>query len=150
MADPRIKLSISLPVEVQARIEARRGDNPTSAQIAADLASYWSVLDLGMREARSLLTAAEASVILDVQNAAWVDPSSLSVWLSGGLAHQVSDGCALDGLATKWDCDGSALSEKLRNASPLVITSLLDWAQTFWRGDKKSVKKATEEFRGAK
>lgn len=127
-------------------LAAAKGRDP--ARLVHDSINYFSLLSLGLSRAKKVLTRAEATLILDVQNGSWID-GSLPVWLSGGLAHQVSDGCTLDGLDAKHGVDGPALVAKLEALGDLETVGLLDWAARFWDGDihaDDAVEKAVAGF----
>lgn len=113
-------------------LAADRGRN--SARLVYDSMNYLSLIALGLSRAKKKLTRAEAMLILDVQNGTWID-GSLPVWISGGLAHQVADGCDLDRLDEKHGVDGKALVAKLEDMGDLETVGLLDWAARFWEGD---------------
>lgn len=103
-------------------------------RLVPDALNLYTLLGLGLSRAKKKMTRSEAKLILDVQNGSWVD-GSLSVWIAGGLAHQVADGIDLDGLADKWGVDGPALVAKLEALGELETIGLLDWAARFWEGD---------------
>jgi hypothetical protein len=119
----------------------------TPDNLGQDLGHFYDLLTLGLARARRKITRPEASAILDVQNGVVIDP--IAIWLSGGLAHQVSDGIALDGLDNKWGFDGPALVAKLESLTEIEVLGLLDWAARFWAGDVQAddaVEKAVAGF----
>ena len=126
--------SISLPKPTEARIKNRAADDTTfSGQINDDLALCWAMLDRGLATARQKLTRPEAKLLLDVQNGTFWDGTQVSIWLHGGLHHQVSDGIDLDGLDKKWELDGPAMLAKLAVLSDMETIALLDWCRWMWR-----------------
>jgi len=130
--------SISLPAPIEARIKNRAGADTTfSGQIQDDISLCWSLLDRGLAQARKKLSQAEAKLLLDVQNATFWDASQLSIWLGGGLHHQVSDGIDLDGLDKKWGLDGPALLDKINDLTDLETVALLDWCRWMWRNHEQ-------------
>ena len=175
MADTKPKpISITLPPDLISNLDARaKSTSKTrSALIADDLTAYAEYLDLaadrgrdpsrlvydsmnylslialGLSRAKKRLTRSEALLVLDVQNSTLID-GSLPVWISGGLAHQVADGCDLDGLDKKHGVDGAALVAKLESLGDLETVGLLDWAARFWEGDvqaEDAVEKAVAGF----
>lgn len=150
MAKNTRSTSFSLDPSVVERLEARVGaDGNRSVRLTQDLDSYYSLLALGLARAKRRLNQAEAKLCLDVQNGTLVDGSQLSLWLSGGLAHQVGDGIALDGLDKKWGVDGPSLIEKIIAMPDIEVIGLLDWAARFWGGDIQAddaVEKAVADF----
>lgn len=113
-------------------LAAAKGRDPK--RLIPDSLNLYALLALGLARAKKKLTRSEAKLILDVQNGSWAD-GSLPVWINGGLAHQVEDGIALEGLADKWGVDGPALVAKLEAPGDLETVGLIDWAARFWEGD---------------
>jgi len=150
MAKNTRSTSFSLDPADLDHLESRVGTGENrSVRLALDLDSYYSLLALGLARAKRRLNQAEAKLILDVQNGTLVDGSQLSLWLSGGLAHQVGDGIALDGLDKKWGVDGVSLTEKINAMSDIEVVGVLDWAAHFWRGNVQAddaVEKAVADF----
>ena len=140
------KTTVTLPPESVNQIDARRGGEAVSMQVNADLEMLWEILVIGLREAKTLLSPTEASLILDVQNGVFISP--VAVWIRGGLAHQIEDAIKHDQLDQKWKIDGEKLVEKLTNAPPLVVVALLDWARVFWNSKDKDIEKAISGFTG--
>ncbi len=126
--------SISLPAPIEARIKNRAAqDVAFSAQIQDDLSLCWAMLDRGLATARKKITRREAKLLLDVQNSTFFDSSQVSIWLHGGLHHQVSDGIALDGMDKKWEIDGPALLAKIAALTDMETIAMLDWCRWMWR-----------------
>lgn len=117
------------------------------SDLGQDLSRFYDLMSLGLARARRKITRAEAEAILDVQNGTIIDP--VSIWLSGGLAHQVSDGIALNGLDREHGFDGPTLVAKLEAMTEIEVLGLLDWAARFWDGDyqaKDAVEMAVAGF----
>jgi len=126
--------SISIPEKTEARIKDRSGADQTfSGQINDDLTLAWALLDRGMISVRKKFTRTDIMVILDVQNGAFLDASQLSMWIHGGLLHQVADGLALDQLDQKWKISGAELLKKVTDLNDLETVSVLDWCRWMWR-----------------
>ena len=140
--------NINIGAATAAALDARRRDGETrTSRLDTDLADYYSLLADGMRTARLALSPAEASLILDVQNGTIASP--IASWAGGALAHQVSDGIALDGLAEKWGIDGSALVAKLDKIGDVPCIALVDWAAGVWAKGDFDIAAETAIFKGA-
>ncbi len=132
-------ISVSIPDTTRDRIKNRAGeDQGFSGQIQDDLALCWGLLDRGLAQARKKLTRAEAKLLLDVQNGTFFDASQLSMWIGGGLAHQVSDGIDLDGLDKKWELDGPSMLDKISALTDLETVAILDWLRWMWRNHEQN------------
>lgn len=104
-----------------------RADN-RSEQINGDLTRYYRLLAEGRSALRELLSPAEISAIIDVQNGHWYATKLYAdeIWAN------VEDGCRLDGLAEKWAIDGPALVAKLQALDLWQVHALADATQRFW------------------
>lgn len=105
----------------------QRGDN-RSEQIRMDLSRYYRLLAEARGRLRTLLTPAELSAIIDIQNGHWYH-ERLDL---AEITANVADGCRLEGLDKKWNIDGSALLDKLRTLDLLSVHALTDATQRFW------------------
>ena len=131
---PAVKLSITLPEELRETIIDRAAeDTSLSGQIQDDIGLIYSLLGQLMKYVYPILSKDEAQLILDVQNGAFWDHTQVFSWLHGGLAHNVSDGIALDRLDEKWSIDGRALLDKLNAFDNATTIAVLDWARHMWR-----------------
>ena len=124
----RAKLSITIQPDVLASID-ERADN-RSEQINSDLTRYYRLVAEARASLRTLLSPAELSAIIDVQNGHWYAPR---------LSHQeitanIDDACRLDGLAEKWRIDGATLVAKLMPLDLWQITALCDATERLWHG----------------
>lgn len=119
-------IAITIDPAILDQLDAR-GDN-RSEQIRTDLSRYYRLLAEARARLRELLTPAELSAIIDIQNGHWYHErlEAIEIWAN------VEDGCRLDGLAEKWKIDGPALVEKLRGLDLLSVHALTDATQRFW------------------
>lgn len=124
--------SFTLTPETVERLEARIGKGSRSEYMERLLTDHFDLLDEGLKQAQAILTRAEASAVLDVQNGTFTQPVTL--WLDGALAHQIHDAIP-DGMAEKWGIDGPALVAKLEGLSQIENLALVDWAARFWTSD---------------
>lgn len=123
--------TVSIDADTIRDLDSRRLDGETrSARLARDLRDYRSLLEAGFRRARTVLSPAEAMVVLDVQNGA--HPAPLGHWLGDRLLNQVRDGITLDGLDIKHGVDGPALLGKLGSIGDMATVALVDWAAIVW------------------
>ena len=101
-----------------------RGGN-RSQTINRDLERLYTLYKRALREV--VLSVPEAWLLVDVLNGTIHDANSAPL-----LWGSVEDGCNLDGLDGKWEIDGKALVEKLRNLSSIQALALIDAAERFW------------------
>lgn len=116
--------------EVDAEIQAR-GDN-RSHVINRDLERLYALYKRALKEVP--LSVQEAWLLVDVLNGSLMDANTARL-----LWANVEDGCALDGLDKKWEVDGKALAEKLRNLSDFQNMALIDAAEKFWQANNGSM-----------
>lgn len=107
-----------------------RAGESRQACLQRDLAAMQSLMESGLRRARRVLTRSEATLILDVQNGAIVEPVAL--WMDGGLRQQMDDAITLDGADARHGVDGQALLAKLDGMGDLGQIALVDWAAGMW------------------
>jgi hypothetical protein len=132
--------SISIPKTTEEKIKIRAGAGQTfSGQINDDLTLCWALLDRGRLAIREVFTRPEIMVLLEVQHGTVWDATQLSMWIRGGLAHQVSDGIALDGGRLR-DLESVALLDfcrdllaKVNSLRDLETVALLDFCRDMWR-----------------
>lgn len=110
---------------VERQIGARLDAGGSPGLVAArDLERYYAVLDAEL--ARVALSEPEAMAVVDALNGAALDAGSYRLfWAS------VSDALA-EGLAGKWDIDGSALVAILRALSPAQAMAVIDAVERWW------------------
>jgi|GEM_PF-1448512 len=121
--------TITVPPALADEITARaKGGRERSTTIARDLSRLYELYKLALREIP--LTTGEACLICDVLNGTLMDVSSAAF-----LWAEVEDGIRLDGLGTKWNVDGAALVQRLKNLDRLTCLALVDAAERFWAGD---------------
>ena len=121
------KLSISIEAALLPELDARGEERSTV--LSRDLIRYYALLREARAQVRESLTPAELSAILDVQNGHWYGQGLLrgeEIWAN------IEDGCRLDGLAEKWEIDGSALVATLQALEPWHIHALADAIERFW------------------
>lgn len=123
----REKLSITIDAALLPELDAR-GDE-RSGVIRADLCRYYRLLAEARTRLRELLTPAELSAIVDIQNGHWYQ----ELLYADEIWANVEDGCRLEGLAEKWHIDGPALVEKLKQLPLLEVHALADATQQFWQ-----------------
>lgn len=116
------------PGPLTAALEARgAADNATASQIAdRDLSRYYDLLALALAQVQ--LSPGEASLIVDALNGTAVD-----LVAAQGLPYEIADSLE-DGLAEKWEVDGSALITKAHGWSLLQRIAVCDAAERFWSG----------------
>lgn len=129
-------VSFSLDPDLVERIEARAdqalGLNKSS-RLQADLETYYSLLEYGLKQAQRVLTKAEAQAILDIQNSVGVESGRVAIYsANGGLEHRIQDAISMDGLAEKWGIDPAAIQAKLEGLRGAPTLALLDWAARMW------------------
>ena len=117
------KTSIYLREELEEKLKVRGKE--TSSLINRDLERLYSLYQRSLRQVQ--LTPAEACLIVDSQNGTLHDARSAPM-LWGGIEDSIN----LDGLAEKWEIDGPALVEKLKQLNDLQCMSIIDAAERFW------------------
>lgn len=119
-------------------------------RVISDLEAYWAILKIGMSKAYEIFSVEEAELILNVQNPGYVDWPSISIWLQGGLTHNVFDGIDLNNDDEIWNVDGPTLIKKLDHLDVGVTAALLDWCREMWAKhiNKESWKKELKKFSG--
>ena len=122
----RKPISVTIEPEVLAWID-ERGDN-RSEQINSHLTRYYQLLSEARRSLRALLSPAELSAIIDVQNGHWYAPRLSHYEISANI----EDACRLDGLAEKWSIDGPALAATITALDLWQIHALCDATERFW------------------
>lgn len=124
--DPRKPITITIEPEVLTWVDAL-ADN-RSERINNYLTRYYQLLGEARRSLRELLSPAEISAIIDVQNGHWYAPR-LSYH---EISANIEDACRLDGLEKKWGIDGSALAAKITALDLCQIHALCDATERFW------------------
>lgn len=122
----REKLSITIDSELLPELDARGEER--SGVIRTDLGRYYRLLADARTRLRDLLTSAELSAVIDVQNGHWY----ADILYADEIWANVEDGCRLEGLAEKWQIDGPALVEKLKRLPLLEVHALADATVRFW------------------
>ena len=120
---------------LSSQIKTEKEPLSMNMQICYDLALVHELLKIGRKELKNIFTRNELMLIADVQNgyAIWGSPG---IYLTGGLAHNVSDGILLDKLNEKWEIDGNGLLEKLNNLSGAAMAALMDTVAQLWHNSK--------------
>lgn len=102
-----------------------RGDN-RSAVINRDIERLYTLYKKALKEVP--LSDNEACLIVDALNGSLMDAySARMLWAS------IEDAINLDGLATKWEVDGSTLVEKLKKLTDIQALALVDAVERFWQ-----------------
>lgn len=125
---PANKISITIG-DVLSEIDVRgeRGAANRSGVINRDLERYYEILKYGRQSLRDRLSDSEISAILDNLNGCWLsEPVSIRL-----IYANVQDGLE-DGLAEKWQIDGPALVQKLKNLSFAESCALADASERWW------------------
>ncbi|MGI9951406.1 hypothetical protein V3F56_03505 [Moorellaceae bacterium AZ2] len=120
------RITIYLHDAVISEVDAR-GEN-RSGVISRDLLRLYTLYRQAIREVP--LCANEACLLVDALNGAITDAHTAPL-----LWQEVEDACRLDGLDEKWQVDGRALIEKLKNLSALHCMALVDAAERFWQAE---------------
>lgn len=138
----REKISITIDAALLSELDAR-GDE-RSGVICTDLSRYYRLLAEARKRLREILTPAELSAVIDVQNGHWY----AEALHADEISANVEDGCR-DGLDQKWSIDGPALVEKLKRLQLLEVHALADATVRFWRavGQGKSASRLIEPAR---
>lgn len=85
--------------------------------------------DLIAMEKRDLgLTKNEAMLIVDSLNS-----TMKNLMVVQGLAFNIEDGIHYEGLDEKWEVDGKALLEKIKNYNNLQKLAILDGVEYYWQ-----------------
>jgi len=122
--------------EIDARGESRSG------VISRDLLRLYTLYRRGLREVR--LTTNEACLLVDTLNDAIMDANTAPL-----LWQQVEDACRIDRLDEKWQVDGKALIEKLKNLDALHCLALVDAAERFWQAvgaEESNIREAVQRY----
>ncbi len=124
---------IVLTPDTAEQIDAR-GEN-RSFTIRRDLDRLYT---LYQRNLPRNLTEGDACLIVDVLNGTIMDANNARM-----LWAEVEDGCSLEGLAEKWEVDGPALVEKLKQLNDVQALAVVDAAEGFWtkhdQGDMREI-----------
>ena len=131
---PVTKLSISLPPDLVAELDAR-GDERSST-LSRTIERYLALLAASRRRLAELLTDQEVGLICDILNGTlFAEPFSVQM-----LDREVADSL-IDGYAEKWAVDGPALVEKLRGLTYIDQMAMVDAVERWWervgRGESK-------------
>lgn len=146
-----VKISISIDADVLADLDARTdkytGGNRSLSVIEA-INNYWGLLDLGLTQARKVLTENEACLVLDTLNGTWTGgfPGGCEAtrWAQNALIWEVSDAISLNEYDKKWGVDGKALVAKLQALDGLARLALADWARRMWADHEDNEKRQAE------
>lgn len=134
------KTGIYIPDSLVAELAAR-GDN-RSQIISRDLGRLYTLYRRAL--ATVPLTVEEACLLVDALNGALsgTDTAHL-LWV------EVEDACHLDHLDEKWQVDGPALVQKLRQLTDTQALALIDAAERFWNAPdvgQRNVREAVKEY----
>lgn len=137
--------SMRMPDHLIERLEKRvdkHWGQSRSSRLIQDLENYYSLLDYGLKGAKRKLDKKQAQAILDVLNGIAIMPGDIAHWagelISGRgdvrsyLAHELADGCDLNGLHEKWELDRDQLLQTIDSLSPLEHAAIIDWAKHMW------------------
>lgn len=118
------KLSVTVPDKLLEQIELR-GDNK-SAVVSRDLDRLYSLYKRALLQVG--LTVDEACFIADMLNGVVTTADTARLLWAGA-----QDAIELDKLDEKWNVDGPALVEKLRNLNEIQAMAVIDAAERFWQ-----------------
>jgi len=121
---PRETVRMREDAEKHAQQELENYGERYDSKAYNHLSRYHFLMGVGLREVD--LSYGEACLVVDCLNAAAMGVNITS------LSAEVEDAIACDNLAEKWNIDGEALLAKLRQASPLVLSAIIDAAEKFW------------------
>ena len=113
------------------RTDEAKGETKNQ-RFQADLAVFWSMLDISLAYAKRDLTQSEAKAILDVLNGTYWDATNVGMMTGGGLTLEFRDAITLNGLDKKWDFDAPTFLAKLEKMDRMSTLALMDWARMFW------------------
>lgn len=124
---PVQKQSVSIMPQIYDNLGLRSEGN-LSGTINRSLDRYFAILARSVAELRNQLSTDECALILDATNGSMFS-DTISI---GMLWHEIEDACRLDGLDAKWNVDGSALVEKIRNSGAVGQLALIDASERWW------------------
>lgn len=117
------KITIYLPDSLLPEILAR-GDN-RSGIISRDLERLYTLYSRAL--ATIPLQLNEAYLIVDALNGTLMDANTAKL-----LWAEIEDSIKLDHLDKKWQVEGKALVEKIRNLNEIQSLAIIDAAERFW------------------
>lgn len=120
---------------------AARGDN-RSQVINRDLERLYTLYRRAL--ATVPLTQEEACLLVDALNGAKFTADTARL-----LYAEIEDACRLDHLDQKWQVDGQALVQKLRQLTDTQALALIDAAERFWNAPdvgQRNVREAVREY----
>lgn len=120
------RTSVTLTPEVLKELDAR---GPRSTVINRDLDRLYTLYRRALAQVG--LTTREALLIADALNGILMDVTTVPLfWV------QVQDTIILERLDKKWQVDGQALVEKLRNLNEIQALAIIDAVERFWAQDQ--------------
>lgn len=123
------QISVRMPDEMAADLDTR-GERADT--IRESLERYFYLLAKGRASLREKLTENEMALIIDNENGTINSaPHIPVVW------YNVEDGINLNGLDEKWNIDGPALLDKLKNLQIHECFALVDAAERYWEANTK-------------
>lgn len=134
------KTGIYLADPVAAELAAR-GDN-RSQVINRDLTRLYTLYRRALAEVP--LSVEEACLLVDALNGALLDATTARL-----LWAEIEDACRLDHLDQKWQVDGQALVQKLKNLTDIQALALIDAAERFWNAPdvgQRNVREAVKDY----
>lgn len=120
---------------------AGRGDN-RSGILNRDLERLYALYRRAL--ATVPLTQEEACLLVDALNGAQFTADTARL-----LYAEVEDACNLDHLDQKWQVDGPALVQKLRQLTDIQALAFIDAAERFWTAPdvgQRNVREAVKEY----
>ena len=123
--EPRT-VSFWMRPELDEELSAR-GDN-RSHIIHRDMERLYTLYRRTLREVS--LSLPECWFIVDMLNGSLMDANT-----AGLLWASAEDACSMDGLDKKWQVDGKAFVQKLKNLSSIQALALIDAAERFWQAN---------------
>jgi hypothetical protein len=121
------RTSIMLYSRAEAFINARSEDNFSSA-LNQSIERYEEILKQARVKLLEIFTEKEMALIIDVLNGTlFSEPISIHM-----VYGEVGDGINMDALDQKWEVDGKALVEKVRNLDYAEKVALVDAVERWW------------------
>lgn len=124
------------------KVEAARGilvdllDDP-----AYDPGEIEAITEIIGREMTGRFTLPEVHALCDNLNSTYMGGGQAGLYMRTGnaIAHNVHDGCALDGLDKTWEIDGPALVAKLEALTDTQAWWLTHQVKSWWHSEEARV-----------
>ncbi len=131
MTGKTVSFYLNEQVENELKEREREGGS-RSLLINQDLERLYTLYKRALK--RIPLQLNEAKLIADLLNATISDHFSANT-----LWAEIDDGIKFDRLDTKWEIDGPALIEKIKNLHEFDCMALIDAADRFWNRQNENI-----------